>query len=197
MTTISAVPRNPFPRRFAVASILLAVTSFLPAAALADPSRNSLDDVSYGDIPPATFSGEAIAPSTGNTAEPSYDDVAYGPHGAFSLDVQPPDEALAVGSYDDVTYPRTVLRSGDVARPEQLVAAGEVVTVDGAAIVLHRAKDPDLRLGVDGKTLVAMDGRRASLADLREGTDVRASYREQRGAATAIKIEASSGSSTR
>jgi hypothetical protein len=69
-------------------------------------------------------------------------------------------------------------------------ATGSVLSVDTSAIVLHRAAKPDLRLTVDEGTSVAMDGRNASIAELRQGKEVRASYQDANGVARAIRIDA-------
>jgi hypothetical protein len=49
---------------------------------------------------------------------------------------------------------------------------------------------PDLRLKVDASTPVMLDGKQASVAELREGTQVRASYDEVNGERRAMRIEA-------
>jgi hypothetical protein len=93
----------------------IAVSGFLlgagPAyAGQASPTRGDdlsgpgYDDVSYGDIPRATF-GAAVAPAA-DTAVDGHDDVSYGtaPHGSFALALPAADETAAPG-HDDVTYP--------------------------------------------------------------------------------------------
>ncbi len=69
-----------------------------------DTARRGFDDVSYGDIPQATFGG-AAAPAADAVAD-GHDDVSYGaaPRTSFALDLPAADETVALG-HDDVTYP--------------------------------------------------------------------------------------------
>jgi hypothetical protein len=85
--------------------------------------------------------------------------------------------------------PAVASASGDASAREQS-ARGPVASVDGAAIVLHRTAEPDLHLVVEPGTRVAMNGRSASVSDLQEGEEVRASYQESNGVATATRIDA-------
>ena len=103
-----------------------------------DTARRGYDDVSYGDIPQATF-GAAAATAADAVAD-GHDDVSYGaaPRVSFALDFPAADETVALG-HDDVTYPtaeprRTseaaVATSGDEARTsgESRVAASDITT---------------------------------------------------------------------
>ena len=109
----------------------------MPGCGRASPTRSDrgYDDVSYGDIPQATF-GAAAATAADAVAD-GHDDVSYGaaPRVSFALDFPAADETVALG-HDDVTYPtaeprRTseaaVATSGDEARTsgESRVAASD------------------------------------------------------------------------
>ena len=72
------------------------------------------------------------------------------------------------------------------------VATGRLSAVDGSGIVVHQAEAPDLHLAVDPETRLAMNGRQASLADLREGSEIRATYQTVHGEAKAIRVDAQS-----
>ncbi len=78
----------------------------------------------------------------------------------------------------------------DARAAHQNTATGHVRSVGQSEIVLRRAAQPDLRLAVDDATSVAIDGRSASTAELREGNEVRESYQDGGGVAKAIRIEA-------
>jgi hypothetical protein len=87
-----------------------------------------------------------------------------------------------------VIAPAVAAAGQDVAG--QRTVKGLLLSVKDAEIVLHRSAQPDLRLTIDGSTNVAMNGRNASVSDLREGEEVRASYQETDGVARAIRIDA-------
>ncbi len=144
MTTVRTALSNPVPRR--LAAPLLAAALLVPAAAIAEPSY---DDVSYGDIPAATFSGEPTATPAGGTGALAYDDVTYGPHATFALDL-PSRDALAVDGHDDVTYPAAADRR---VEPEAAVASSE--SREGAAV---RASHPE----GGGATAIRVESRTAS-----------------------------------
>ncbi len=118
------------------ATLWIAVSGFLLAAgstfASDDMAGRGYDDVSYGDIPQATFG--ATAATAREAIADGHDDVSYGsaPHASFALDL-PAAETIALG-HDDVTYPTaeprrsteaTIAASGDVAQAsgESRVAA--------------------------------------------------------------------------
>jgi hypothetical protein len=68
---------------------------------------------------------------------------------------------------------------------------GSIVRASSDELVLRQEGGlPDLRLKVDGSTPVMLDGKQASVAELREGTQVRASYDEVNGEQRATRIEA-------
>jgi hypothetical protein len=104
----------------------------------------------------------------------------------------------AVAAADDATYqtaaaPSTPEQQQASASAPQRTATGLLLSVGDAGIVLHRSAEPDLRLAVDRGTRVALDGRSASVSDLRRGSEVRASYQETNGVAKAIRIDARRG----
>jgi hypothetical protein len=69
--------------------------------------------------------------------------------------------------------------------------SGSVVRASAEELVLRQEGGlPDLRLKVDASTPVVLDGKQASVAELREGTQVRASYGEVNGEPRATRIEA-------
>ncbi len=103
-TVVRTALSSPLPCR--LAAPLLAAAILVPAAALAEPSY---DDVSYGDIPAATFAGEPAATSSGETGALAYGDVVYGPHATFALEF-PSRDALPADGHDDVTYPAAPAR---------------------------------------------------------------------------------------
>lgn len=72
----------------------------------------------------------------------------------------------------------------------ELTATGQVVRASDDELVLRQAGEQELKLKVSDDTPVMMDGRQASVSELKEGTQVRASYQEQGGTPQAIRIEA-------
>jgi hypothetical protein len=55
------------------------------------------------------------------------------------------------------------------------------------------ANQPGIKLKVNNSTRITVDGKDASVSELREGTQVRASYQGSGEQATAVRIEARSG----
>jgi hypothetical protein len=105
--------------------------------------------------------------------------------------------APAITAADDAAFRSATAPAASEGRPmvetaEQRTAVGLVASIDNGRIALRRGAEPDLRLTVDGGTHVAVDGRTASLAELRSGQEVRASYQEANGVAKATQIEARS-----
>ncbi len=109
------------------ATLWIAVSGFLLGAGSTyagdDVARRGYDDVSYGDIPQATF-GAAAGTAAGAVAD-GHDDVSYGaaPRASFEIDL-PAAETVALG-HDDVIYPTaeprrsteaTIATSGDEAQ---------------------------------------------------------------------------------
>ncbi len=87
--------------------------------------------------------------------------------------------------------------SGSAPTAGQRLATGQVVSASKDELVLRQGGgQPDLRLKVADDTAVMMDGKQASISELKEGAQVRASYQEQGGAQQAIRIEVSGTSAT-
>jgi colicin import membrane protein len=71
---------------------------------------------------------------------------------------------------------------------EQLII-GEVLTANDREVLVSSRGEPRLRLQVEPGTMVIVDGRPARPVDIREGSQVRASYRDTGGEPTAVRIE--------
>lgn len=71
-------------------------------------------------------------------------------------------------------------------------ASGELVRASSDEIVLRPegGQQGELTLKVNESTPVTIDGREGKLSDLKEGTQVRASYEDAQGERTATRIEA-------
>jgi hypothetical protein len=184
--------------RGAVFALGYAVVLAAPALAAADlpPFAGSSDDVSYGDTPHATFTGDPAAPGTIAQSDGTYDDVSYGAISHATMTAEPPtaDEALALDlQHDDVSHAIASPRpEREAVAATERVATGRLAAVDGAGIVVHQTAAPDLHLAVDPGTRLAMNGHQASLADLHEGSEIRATYQTVNGEAKAIRVEAQS-----
>lgn len=77
---------------------------------------------------------------------------------------------------------------------EQKTATGQVVSASSQELVLRdQAGGQELKLKVGSDTPVMVDGKRASISDVKEGSQVRASYSEQGGQPQAIRIEVQGG----
>jgi hypothetical protein len=73
-------------------------------------------------------------------------------------------------------------------------ATGQVVSAKEDELVLRQQGDPkELKLKVDSSTRVLIDGKQASVKELREGTQVRASFDAGQGEPKATRIEAIGG----
>jgi len=87
--------------------------------------------------------------------------------------------------------PRT---GGETGTSGERSVSGSVVRASASELVLRQEGGlPDLRLEVNESTPVMLDGRQASISQLREGTQVRASYEEANGEPRATRIEAQGG----
>ncbi|WP_224363868.1 hypothetical protein [Hyalangium versicolor] len=71
---------------------------------------------------------------------------------------------------------------------EQFIV-GEVLTVNAREVLVSDRGEPRLRLQVRPGTQIYVDGRLARTTDIEEGSQVRASYRDQGGEPTATRIE--------
>jgi colicin import membrane protein len=93
---------------------------------------------------------------------------------------------------------RTAQTSSPSGSQSEKTVSGKVVRVSQQELVLRPSsggQDSDLRLKVSSSTPITIDGRQGSATDLKEGTQVRASYQESGGAPMATKIEAQSSAS--
>jgi hypothetical protein len=86
-------------------------------------------------------------------------------------------------------------KQGQQASAQQgSTTAGQLVRASKDEVVLKPQGDPkELKLKVDSSTQVLIDGRQASASDLREGSQVRASFDASKGEPRATRIEASGG----
>ncbi|WP_224242947.1 hypothetical protein [Hyalangium gracile] len=80
---------------------------------------------------------------------------------------------------------------GAQAQGEQLII-GEVLTVNDREVLVSIRGEPQVRLQVQPGTQITVDGRQARAVDIEEGSQVRASYRDQGGEPTATRIEVTS-----
>jgi hypothetical protein len=77
----------------------------------------------------------------------------------------------------------------------QQSVTGTVAQVSADEVQVDTANQPGLKLKVNNSTRITVDGKDASASELREGTQVRASYQGTGDQATAIRIEARSSRS--
>lgn len=78
-----------------------------------------------------------------------------------------------------------------VPGPTQRVT-GELVRASDDSLTLRVPNNPSLQLRVEATTRVVLDGKRADPASLPEGSEVRASYREEAEGPTAVRVNATS-----
>jgi hypothetical protein len=74
---------------------------------------------------------------------------------------------------------------------------GELVRASEDTLTLRVPNNPALQLRVEATTAVVLDGKRAEPASLPEGSEVRASYREEADGPTAVRVNATSKSDAR
>ncbi|RKH14265.1 hypothetical protein D7V97_03540 [Corallococcus sp. CA053C] len=88
---------------------------------------------------------------------------------------------------------QTLAVASPQAAPEQQIS-GQVLSASDQEVLLSQRGEPQLRLKISPSTQVQVDGRDASAADIREGAQVRASYRTDAssGEPQALRIEAQS-----
>jgi colicin import membrane protein len=77
------------------------------------------------------------------------------------------------------------------AQGEQFIT-GEVLTANEQEVLVSTRGEPQLRLQLNPGTVVMVDGRQARAADIQEGSQVRASYRDAGGEPTAVRLEVTS-----
>jgi hypothetical protein len=90
----------------------------------------------------------------------------------------------------------TATRTGDTAAGaagEQKSVTGTVAQASPDEVRVDTANEPGIKLKVNNSTRITVDGKDASVSELREGTQVRASYQGSGDQATAVRIEARSG----
>lgn len=95
----------------------------------------------------------------------------------------------------DAQQQATAATGQDATAPAgQRSATGQVVSAKQDELVLRQGSGaPDLKLKVSPSTTVMMGGREASVSELKEGTQVRASYQQEGDDQQAIRIEALTG----
>jgi hypothetical protein len=150
MKTARTVLSNPIPRRVSLSRLLLAAAALLPAAAFAGP----YDDVSYGDIPAATFGSEEVATPAADDGAIARDDVTYGPHASFALEL-PSRDALPLAGHDDMTYPAAA------PRPDEAAALARSDVREGSEVrASSEARDgAATKIRVDGGSASDVGGR--------------------------------------
>ena len=77
------------------------------------------------------------------------------------------------------------------AQGEQLII-GEVLTASEQEVMVSVQGEPQLRLQLEPTTEIIVNGRQGRAADIREGSQVRASYRDSEGEQQAVRIEVTS-----
>lgn len=71
--------------------------------------------------------------------------------------------------------------------------SGSVAGVSASALTVRSADQGDVRLQVSDSTSVSLDGRMATMKEIRDGSEVRASYGLVDGQATAVRLDVVSG----
>ena len=69
---------------------------------------------------------------------------------------------------------------------------GQVLTASENEVMVSVRGEPQLRLQVEPSTQIIVDGRQGRAADIQEGSQVRASYRDSEGEQKAVRIEVTS-----
>ena len=77
------------------------------------------------------------------------------------------------------------------AQREQFIV-GEVLTASEDEVMVSVRGEPQLRLHVEPGTQIIVDGRQGRAADIQEGSQVRASYRDSEGEQKAVRLEVTS-----
>jgi DNA repair exonuclease SbcCD ATPase subunit len=77
------------------------------------------------------------------------------------------------------------------AQGEQFII-GQVLTASEDEVMVSVRGEPQLRLQVEPSTQIIVDGRQGRAADIQEGSQVRASYRDNQGEQQAVRIEVTS-----
>jgi hypothetical protein len=95
---------------------------------------------------------------------------------------QSQQQAQATPPVDPTAAPTTQ------AQGEQLIV-GQVLTASDRELLVSNRGEPQVRLQVQPGTVITVDGRMARAAEIREGSQVRASYNTQAGEPTATRID--------
>lgn len=83
-------------------------------------------------------------------------------------------------------------QSGATAEEASQEIVGDVLTATPTEVLVSVRGEPQLRLQLRPRTVVLVDGQMATPADIREGSEVRAMYREVEGEPVAFLVEVSS-----
>jgi hypothetical protein len=105
-------------------------------------------------------------------------------------------DRTGMGSSTATRTGETATRTGDTAAGaagEQKSVTGTVAQASPDEVRVDTANQPGIKLKVNNSTRITVDGKDASVSELREGTQVRASYQGSGDQATAVRIEARSG----
>jgi DNA repair exonuclease SbcCD ATPase subunit len=77
------------------------------------------------------------------------------------------------------------------AQSDQFIV-GQVLTASEDEVMVSVRGEPQLRLQVEPNTQIIVNGRQGRAADIQEGSQVRASYRDSEGEQKAVRIEVTS-----
>jgi hypothetical protein len=140
-----------------------------------------------GDASP-TRTGGSAAEGAGRRSDPL--------GAARSTQDKSAQDRTGMGSSTATRTGDTATRTGDTAAGaagEQKSVTGTVAQASPDEVRVDTANQPGIKLKVNNSTRITVDGKDASVSELREGTQVRASYQGSGDQATAVRIEARSG----
>jgi hypothetical protein len=159
--------------------------SAVPIAAVLALTAASCKDA--GDASP-TRTGGSAADGAGRRSDPL--------GSARSPQDKSAQDRTGMGSSTAARTGETATRTGETAAGaagEQKSVTGTVAQASADEVRVDTANQPGIRLKVNNSTRITVDGKDASVSELREGTQVRASYQGSGEQATAVRIEARSG----
>jgi hypothetical protein len=159
--------------------------SAVPIAAVLALTAASCKDA--GDASP-TRTGGSAADSAGRRSDPL--------GSARSPQDKSAQDRTGMGSGTAARTGETAARTGETAAGaagEQKSVTGTVAQASADEVRVDTANQPGIKLKVNNSTRITVDGKDASVSELREGTQVRASYQGSGEQATAVRIEARSG----
>jgi len=93
---------------------------------------------------------------------------------------------------DEARQGKRTEESNQHAWMEKQNVTGTVAEVGARALTVHSDTGRDVKLQVSDSTAVNLDGRAASMRDIRTGSDVRASYGVVDGKTTAVQLDVTS-----